>query len=247
MNPALTSQSGRSSSSRAARAASQAARPAWSPGRTTTASGTPELGGPVERRALAGRTTRATSSAGTSPAATASATAGEEAAGPGGEHDESGHAGQGRPVWDDAPVADQARDGRRRPLREPHSRLTLEMALLLLGARAHPRPRPAVAGRRASCSRVARPRAGRAGAGARCAATAGPTRTCQAMGPAGGVLLGWRRGRRRPHRAAGAPARRLAAGAEQDACRDRALTRTALERCDDALLDRLEQLGGLDG
>lgn len=32
---------------------------------------------------------------------------------------------------------------------------------------------------------------------------------------------------------------------EQDRCRDRALTRAALERCDDALLDRFEDLTGL--
>ena len=33
--------------------------------------------------------------------------------------------------------------------------------------------------------------------------------------------------------------------AEQEDCRDRALTRVALERCDDALVDRLEELGGI--
>ncbi|MGJ7440175.1 hypothetical protein [Aquipuribacter sp. MA13-6] len=30
---------------------------------------------------------------------------------------------------------------------------------------------------------------------------------------------------------------------DQESCRDRALTRTALERCDDELFDRIEQLG----
>lgn len=33
---------------------------------------------------------------------------------------------------------------------------------------------------------------------------------------------------------------------DQESCRDRALTRTAMERCDDELFDRIEQLGGVN-
>ena len=192
--------------------------------------------------------TRATSSAGTSPAATASASRAKRLPVPGGEHDESGHAGQGRAVWDDAPVADQARGTTRRALDEPHARLTVEMALLLLGAqltRGLDLP-----------WRVA-----------------GVVFSVLALVQGVRALAALRRHRRRaPGRAGHGPGGRRAAGArawpsrgaltvlqlvllaawpvvaERDSCRDRALTRTAAQECDDALMERLEQqLGGLGG
>lgn len=143
-------------------------------------------------------------------------------------------------------MAEQARGTRARLLDEPHARLTLEMALLLLGAqltRGLDLPWR-VAG--IVFSLLALVQGVRAMAALRRHRRDHPD--VQAMGPAGGVLL-----------VLGVA---VAAGltvlqvlmlvfwplvSEQDACRDRALTRTAVERCDDELVDRVQQLGGLGG
>lgn len=129
-------------------------------------------------------------------------------------------------------------------LRVPHVRLTLEMALLLLGAeltRTLDLPWR-VAG--VVFSVLAVVQGVRALRAVRAHRRAHPD--VQALGPAGGVLLvlGVVVG-------VGLTVVQVAMlalwplVAEQEDCRDRALTRVALERCDDALVDRLEELGGI--
>jgi hypothetical protein len=127
---------------------------------------------------------------------------------------------------------------------EPHARLTVEMALLLLGAqltRGLDLPWRAAG---LAFSVLALVQGVRAITALRRHRRSHPD--VQAMGPTGGVLL-----------ALGVA---MAAGltvlqvlmlafwpvvAEQDACRDRALTRAAGDRCDDALLEQLELLRGV--
>lgn len=143
-------------------------------------------------------------------------------------------------------MAEQARGTRTRLLEEPHARLTVETALLLLGAqltRGLDLPWR-VAG--IVFSALALVQGVRALGALRRHRLAHPD--VQAMGPAGGVLL-----------ALGVAVAAaltvlqvllLAAWpvvSERDECRDRALTRTAAQQCDDALMERLEQLGGLGG
>ncbi len=143
-------------------------------------------------------------------------------------------------------MTDQARGSTAAALQERHSRLTLEMALLLLGAwltQDLPLPWRAAG---VVFSLLALVQGVRAVMALRRHRRAHPD--LQAMGPAGGVLL-----------ALGVA---VAAGltvmqalllaaypvvSQQDECRDRALTRTALERCDDALLQQVRDLGGLGG
>ncbi len=143
-------------------------------------------------------------------------------------------------------MAEQSKGTLATSLDEPHARFTLQMALLLLGAYlAYGLDLPwRVAGIVFSGLAVVQ--------GVRAIVALRRHRRrhadVQAMGPAGGVLL-----------ALGVA---VAAGltvlqllqvvlwpfvSEQEECRDRALTRTAVQRCDDALVDRLQQLGGLGG
>jgi len=142
-------------------------------------------------------------------------------------------------------VTEQTKGSAVRALDEPHARLSLEMALLLLGAeltRGLDLPWR-VAG--VVFSVLALVQGVRAIVALRRHRRVHPD--LQAMGPAGGVLV-----------ALGVA---VAAGLtvvqvlllvayplvdEQEACRDRALTRTAVEQCDDALMDRVQRLGGLD-
>lgn len=138
-------------------------------------------------------------------------------------------------------MAEQAKGPTVRAFDEPHTRLTVEMALLLLGAqltRGLDLPWR-VAG--IVFSVLALVQGVRAMAALRRHRREHPD--VQAMGATGGVLL-----------ALGVA---VAAGlsvvqllmlafwpvvADQDACRDRALTRAAVERCDDALLEQLQVL-----
>ena len=142
-------------------------------------------------------------------------------------------------------MTEQTKGSAVRALDEPHARLSLEMALLLLGAeltRGLDLPWR-VAG--VVFSVLALVQGVRAIVALRRHRRVHPD--LQAMGPAGGVLV-----------ALGVA---VAAGLtvvqvlllvayplvdEQEACRDRALTRTAVEQCDDALMDRVQRLGGLD-
>lgn len=133
-----------------------------------------------------------------------------------------------------------------RALDEPHARLTIEMALLLLGAeltRGLDLPWR-VAG--VVFSVLALVQGLRAVAALRRHRRRNPD--VQAMGPAGGVLVALG-----VAVAAGLTVLQLLMLAawplvdEQDSCRDRALTRTAVQQCDDALMDRVPQLGGLVG
>lgn len=141
-------------------------------------------------------------------------------------------------------MAEQAKGSAARAFDEPHTRLTIQMALLLLGAqltRGLDLPWR-VAG--LVFSLLALVQGARAIAALRRHRRSHPD--VQAMGPTGGVLL-----------ALGVA---VAGGltvlqvlllafwpvvAEQDDCRDRALTRSAAERCDDALLEQLQLLRGL--
>lgn len=128
-----------------------------------------------------------------------------------------------------------------RSLSQPHVRLTLEMALLLLGAeltRGLAMPWR-VAGLVFSVLAVVQ--GVRAVRAVRAHRRAHPD--LQALGPAGGVLLGLG--------IAVAVALTLLQVVllaawplvdEQDRCRERALTRVAMERCDEDLLDRVAEL-----
>lgn len=143
-------------------------------------------------------------------------------------------------------MAEESTSTTGRSLDEPHSRLTLQMALLLLGAYLTYGLRLPWRAAGIVFSVLAVVQGVRAMTALRRHRRRHPD--VQAMGPTGGVLL-----------ALGVA---VAAGlsvlqllllaawplvAEQDACRERALTRTADARCDDALLQRLQQLGGLGG
>lgn len=130
------------------------------------------------------------------------------------------------------------------PLGQPHVRLTLEMALLLLGAeltRTLDLPWR-VAG--VVFSVLAVVQGVRAIRAVRAHRRAHPD--LQAFGPAGGVLLTL-------GVVVGVGLTLLQVGLlalwpvvrEQEECRDRALTRVALERCDEALLDGVEDLLGV--
>ncbi|MFC3689383.1 hypothetical protein [Aquipuribacter hungaricus] len=143
-------------------------------------------------------------------------------------------------------MAEEQRSATARALDEPHSRLTLEMALLLLGAQLAwglDLPWRVASLVFAVLSLV---QGLRALAALRRHRRANPTH--QAMGPAGGVLVALG--------VAVAAAMTLVqvamlavwpVVAEQDSCRERALTRTAEARCDDALVDRFQRLGDLAG
>jgi len=140
----------------------------------------------------------------------------------------------------------QAKGTTARALDEPHARLTIEMALLLLGAeltRGLDLPWR-VAG--IVFSVLALVQGVRATTALRRHRRLHPD--VQAMGPAGGVLIGLGIAV-----AAGLTVLQVVMLAawplveEQDACRARALTRTAVERCDDALLDQVQKLGRVGG
>lgn len=131
-------------------------------------------------------------------------------------------------------------------LEQPHVRLTLQMALLLLGAEltrgvAFPWR---VAGLVFSVLAVVQ------GVRALRALRAHRRRhpDVQAFGPAGTVLVGLGVGL-----GVALTVLQLVLLAalpvvqELDTCRDRALTRVALDRCDEVLLDRLEELTGFRG
>lgn len=133
-----------------------------------------------------------------------------------------------------------------RPLSQPHVRFTLEMALLLLGAeltRGLDLPWRVAGLVFSVLAAVQGIRAIRA-----LSAHRREHRDIQAFGPAGNVLLWFG-----VVIAVGLTVLQLVLLAatpvveEQERCRDRALTRTAMEQCDDDLVERLDELTDVIG